>query len=135
VADKLNNNLLYSFADALGLAVTYDAKSGKIGGDGFREVTFGGVEVPFSFKIVSSALLGREYLILVKVCGNLSFLMIAGVLDRLELHMLNQAKMDSPFGWLEKHKPKDGADAVRLLQTATVKSFVKVEKNRWEIAA
>jgi len=131
---KLKSYLLYPIADALGLTLEYDDKTSKLTGATQRDVMFGTLSLPVDIKVVSSLLTTDQYMVMCKVMGNLGML-VASHRDTLELHLLNQSKLDSFKGWLEKTKPKDKAEAVKRLGAAVVKSYVKRTKDKWESLA
>jgi len=135
---KLRTSLLYAMADVLGMTLLHDPKTGKLSGSTSRDVMFGDLPVSVDMKVVSSLLLGDQYLAIVKVMGNLSLFVASyrdGKQDVIDLHMLNQAKTDTFHGWLEKNTPADKQVALNKLAPAVVKSFVKKTKAKWERAA
>jgi len=133
----LKRPLIYSMADSLGLTLHYDAGKEKITGKGEREVNVSGLKLSVPMEVVSSLLTDNAYMLMVKLIGNLALFMAvktAAGKDVVDLHLLNLAKMDRLDGWLEKEKPTSVNDVLRKLQKATVASFLKTSKDKWEPA-
>ena len=89
-------------------------------------------------KVVSSHLTTHAYMLGLRVTGNLAMLAIvtpAKAHDSVAIHLLNLAKMETIDGWLEKNRPMSPEDAVRILRPAIVRSFHKIDKTRWAVAA
>ncbi len=134
---RLNSNRVYAIADALGLTLHWDEKARKLTGETQRDVMFGDQTIVVDVKVVSSLVLSDEYLVMAKVMGNLGLLAVSyrsGKDDCLSLHLLNQAKLDTFTGWLEKNKPRTRFEARSRLGAAIVKSFNRVGKNSWKEA-
>ena len=134
----LNRDLIYAIADVLGTKVMYTEGSHKLAGKETREVSLSGLKIDVSCEIVSSLMTDNVAMVMVRSIGNLAMFVAAKEIKNasvVDLHVLNIAKMDAVAGWLEKAKPKSVNDALRLLDKAVVKSFVKLKKNEWSEAA
>ena len=130
----MKSALMWAAADALGMTLNHDEKTGAVTGEMKRDVYFGNLPVTFGMQVVSSFLVSNCHMFIVKVVGNLAILLTAaptGKNEDVRVHMLNLAKMERADGWLEKHKPATAMDAGRLLGKAVVKSFRKTGKNKW----
>lgn len=127
--------VLYAITDTLGLQFEHDTKTDRIRGEGTNTVNFGPLPVNFHSRIVSSQVLDKDVLLMLRVKGNLS-LLIEGRGERMGemiiVHLLNLAKMDKIEGWLEAARCKSVEDCITQLGDAIVKSFRKVSKTEWE---
>ena len=135
---RVNSQSLFALADAIGAAVEYDHKSGKISGAVERAVKFGDLSVNFGLKIVSSHATNAACMVMAKVVGNLGmFIAVKQVktTEVVDLYLLNLAKMDRLDGWLEQRKPQSVNEVLKLLDKAKVRGFVKIAKNKWNEAA
>jgi hypothetical protein len=134
----LNRDHLYAIADALGMTLEYDPKQDVLSGVTQRQVNIGDLPVTFTMRVVSAHLTSAAYMVMAKVVGNLAvFITVKDMKNGecVDLHILNLAKMDKAEGWLERIKPKSVNDALRVLDKAVVRSFVKIRKNEWATAA
>ena len=134
----LNRDLIYAIADVLGTKVVYQHDGRKLTGKETREVNLSGLKIDVSCEIVSSLVADDLVMVMVRSIGNLAmFIAVKEVKHTpiVDLHVLNIAKMDAVAGWLEKAKPISVNEALRLLDKAVVKSFVKLKKNEWSSAA
>ena len=138
----LSTSKVFDLADVLGMVLEYDNKTGHLFGEQTRTVCFGKIKAMFGMKIVSSKLTKHDYMVMTEIVGNLGLLVMSrsktasdGLVSTVTVHVLNRAKMDRLEGWLEKAKPADATEALKLLDKAVVKSFTKTAKNEWKLAA
>lgn len=128
-------NVLYAITDTLGFQFEHDTKTDKIRGEGTHTIHFGALPVNFHSRIVSSQVIDRDVLMMLRVKGNLS-LLIEGRGEKLGetiyVHLLNLAKMDKIEGWLEAARCKSVEDCITQLGDAVVKSYRKVSKTEWQ---
>jgi hypothetical protein len=136
--ESLNRPLMYALSDALGIELYVDKETWTVTGETSRDVNLGGLRLTVPVKVVSSALTPNGYMVLAKVLGNLALFAVAkrvGNKDVVDLHVLNIAKTDRLSGYLEKTNPKSVNDVVKELEAGIVKSYVKLKKNEWGLAA
>ncbi|MEJ6846733.1 hypothetical protein V3589_11010 [Sinorhizobium fredii] len=129
--------LYYNVADVLGVTVEVDGK-GKLSGHTVRDIDFGGLPVEFRAKIVASRHVKGELLVLARVKGNLALLVESAFCSEgngVTVHLLNLAKMDAPETWFDHHRPASAEQTLQLLGKAVVKSFKKVTKDSYVVAA
>ena len=138
MAVSVSTQLYYAIADVLGMTIQRTAETNEISGSRKRNVDLAGLHVAVNCTIVSSRVTTDCVMVLAKVLGNLALFVAAKPYKQTEivdLYVLNLAKMDHVSGWLEKHKPVSVNDALKKLDKAVVRGFVKTKKNEWDKAA
>ena len=131
----LNRPLIYALADALGMALEYDPSTGYVDGKQERFVNLHGLRLTVPMKIVSSHLTDNAYMLMARVFGNLGLFVASKRVahrDVVELHVLNLARMDKLESWLEKMTPQSVNAALKALQPAIAKSYIKTKPDSWE---
>jgi hypothetical protein len=129
--------MIYALADVLGMPLEVSAE-GMIEGSQSRDINLGGLRLKVKPTVVSSRMTDNAYMVIVKVVGNLALFVAAKRVkqkDVVDLHVINIAKMDATTGFLEKHKLDSVNVALKRMGPAVVKSFIKIKKDEWEIAA
>jgi hypothetical protein len=133
----IHNYTIYGMADVLGMSIQWDKKTNRLTGEGERIVLFESLPIRFKQKVVSSAVVGKDAMVIVRVVGNLYLLVCAVGKARLEdpevsLFLLNLAKMDKPEGWLEAEKPDSIEAAVKRLGKGVAAAFLRDSKFKWK---
>ena len=134
----LSRSMVYALADSLGMTLGYDGTRHALTGKEDRDVNIEGLRLRVPMEVVSCQLSDSAYMLIVKMIGNLALLAVSKRVqghDVVDIHVLNLAKMDRAHGWLEKTKPSSVNDALRRLDKAVVKTFVKIKNDEWEEAA
>lgn len=131
---QVNKSDLYSVADILGLTVELDYATGKLSGKADRVLMLGDLTLHIPARIAGSLLLPECCFVTVNVLGNLALLVVVSDsgTHRCTVHVLNLAKMDQLDTWLDKKKPKTREEALALLGSAVVKSYMRVNTTKWE---
>jgi hypothetical protein len=125
----------WALADALGCSLSFNEDTGSIDGSMTKEIMIGGSPIGVPLKVVSSRVGDNATMIIVRVIGNLSALLVVKRVQEkaiVDFHVLNMAKMDAVTNWLEKRRPKSVNDALEKLGTAVVASFTKIDKQPWK---
>lgn len=122
----VSNTKIFAIADTLGFDVKLNHDAMALAGETVRAININGSKIEIPVKIVSSRLTEAAYMVMCRLIGNLAIFVAvkhsSGNSVR-RLFVLNLARMESPNGWLEKHRPHGITEARTVLGKAVMKVF------------